>query len=89
MGVFKSVVNCVTFDTTRAKKYKSVKVPFYNTVIFIFGLFVFILFVLGIIFNSKETKKDNSNRVEADTLDYDGSGNFGRIPNKKPKNRAN
>ena len=58
-------------------------------VIFIFGLFVFILFVLGIIFNSKETKKDNSNRVEIDTLDYDGSGNFGRIPNKKPKNRAN
>ncbi|MFL2588274.1 MAG: hypothetical protein ACJ0QA_05800 [Flavobacteriaceae bacterium] len=58
-------------------------------VIFIFGLFVFILFVLGIIFNSKETKKDNSNRVETDTLDYDGSGNFGRIPNKKPKNRAN
>ena len=50
---------------------------------------MFILFVLGIIFNSKETKKDNSNRVEADTLDYDGSGNFGRIPNKKPKNRAN
>ena len=58
-------------------------------VIFIFGIFVFILFVLGIIFNSKETKKDNSNRVEADTLDYDGSGNFGRIPNTKPKNRAN
>ena len=58
-------------------------------VIFIFGLFVFILFVLGIIFNSKEAKKDNSNRVETDTLDYDGSGNFGRIPNKKPKNRAN
>lgn len=58
-------------------------------VIFIFGIFVFILFVLGIIFNSKETKKDNSNRVETDTLDYDGSGNFGRIPNKKPKNRAN
>ena len=58
-------------------------------VIFIFGLFVFILFILGIIFNSKETKKDNSNRVETDTLDYDGSGNFGRIPNKKPKNRAN
>ena len=48
-------------------------------VIFIFGIFVFILFVLGIIFNSKETKKDNSNRVEADTLDYDGSGNFGII----------
>ena len=57
--------------------------------IFIFGLIVFMLFLLGVLFNSKETKRDNSNRFETDTLDYDGSGNFGRIPNKKPKNRAN
>ena len=57
--------------------------------IFIFGLIVFILFLLGVLFNSKETKRDNPNRFETDTLDYDGSGNFGRIPNKKPKNRAN
>ena len=57
--------------------------------IFIFGLIVFILFLLGVLFNSKETKIDNPKRFETDTLDYDGSGNFGRIPNKKPKNRAN
>lgn len=57
--------------------------------IFIFGLIVFILFLLGVLFNSKETKRDYPKRFETDTLDYDGSGNFGRIPNKKPKNRAN
>lgn len=57
--------------------------------IFIFGLIVFMLFLLGVLFNSKETKRDNPKRFETDTLDYDGSGNFGRIPNKKPKNRAN
>ena len=47
------------------------------------------LFLIGVLFNSKETKRDNPNRFETDTLDYDGSGNYGRIPNKKPKNRAN
>ena len=57
--------------------------------IFIFGLIVFMLFLIGVLFYSKETKRDNPNRFETDTLDYDGSGNFGRIPNKKPKNRAN
>ena len=43
------------------------------------------LFLLGVLFNSKETKRDNPNRFETDTLDYDGSGNFGRIPNKSQK----
>ena len=57
--------------------------------ILIFGLIVFMIFLLGILFNSKEIKDDKPNRVETDTIDYDGSGNFGRIPNKKPKNRAN
>ena len=57
--------------------------------IFIFGLIVFILFLLGVLFNSKETKIHDPKRFETDTLDYDGSGNYGRIPNKKPKNRAN
>ena len=51
--------------------------------------FAVIITSTGYLFNSKETKRDNPKRFETDTLDYDGSGNFGRIPNKKPKNRAN
>ena len=58
------------------------------TVIFAVGLIVFILFLLGIFFNNKETQYNRRNKIETDTVDYDGSGNFGRIPNKKPKNRA-
>jgi regulatory protein YycI of two-component signal transduction system YycFG len=58
------------------------------TVIFAVGLIVFILFLLGIFFNNKESQNKRRNKIETDTVDYDGSGNFGRIPNKKPKNRA-
>lgn len=58
------------------------------TIIFAVGLNVFILFLLGIFFNNKESQNNRRNKIETDTVDYDGSGNFGRIPNKKPKNRA-
>tara|TARA_B100000886_G_scaffold290761_1_gene216153 strand:- start:21 stop:209 length:189 start_codon:yes stop_codon:yes gene_type:complete len=58
------------------------------TIIFAIGLVVFILFLLGIFFNKKEAEKNIRSKVETDAVDYDGSGNYGRIPNKKPKNRA-
>jgi hypothetical protein len=58
------------------------------TIIFAVGLIVFILFLLGIFFNNKESQNNRRNKIQTDTVDYDGSGNFGRIPNKKPKNRA-
>ena len=58
------------------------------SIIFALGIFVFILFLLGIFFNNKEAKNNTRSKIETDTIDYDGSGNFGRIPNKKPKNRA-
>lgn len=58
------------------------------TIIFAVGIIVFILFLLGIFFNNKESQNNRRNKIETDTVDYDGSGNFGRIPNKKPKNRA-
>ncbi len=58
------------------------------TVIFALGLIVFFLFLLGVFFNNKESKSKERSKIETDTVDYDGSGNFGRIPNKKPKNRA-
>jgi hypothetical protein len=58
------------------------------SIIFAIGLIVFFLFLLGIFFNNKESKENRRTKIETDTVDYDGSGNFGRIPNKKPKNRA-
>jgi cytochrome oxidase Cu insertion factor (SCO1/SenC/PrrC family) len=58
------------------------------TIIFAIGLVVFLLFILGVFFNNKESNDNMRSKIETDTVDYDGSGNFGRIPNKKPKNRA-
>ena len=58
------------------------------SIIFAAGLIVFFLFLLGIFFNKKEVEANKRSKIETDTIDYDGSGNFGRIPNKKPKNRA-
>ena len=58
------------------------------SIIFAAGRIVFFLFLLGIFFNNKEVEANKRSKIETDTIDYDGSGNFGRIPNKKPKNRA-
>ena len=58
------------------------------SIIFAAGLIVFFLFLLGIFFYNKEVEANKRSKIETDTVDYDGSGNFGRIPNKKPKNRA-
>jgi hypothetical protein len=58
------------------------------SIIFAVGVIVFLLFLLGLFFNNKEVNSNLRSKIETDTLDYDGSGNFGRIPNKKPKNRA-
>ena len=58
------------------------------SIIFAAGLIVFFLFLLGIFFNNKEVEANKRSKIETDTIDYHGSGNFGRIPNKKPKNRA-
>ena len=58
------------------------------SIIFAAGLIVFFLFLLGVFFNNKEVEANKRSKIETDTIDYDGSGNFGRIPNKKPKNRA-
>tara|TARA_B100001287_G_scaffold269484_1_gene267014 strand:- start:170 stop:358 length:189 start_codon:yes stop_codon:yes gene_type:complete len=57
-------------------------------IIFGFGVFVVILFILGIFYSNEEKKEINLGKFETDTTDYDGGGNYGRIPDKKPKNRA-
>ena len=57
-------------------------------IIFGFGVFVALLFIIGIIYSNEEKNEINIGKVETDITDYDGGGNYGRIPDKKPKNRA-
>ena len=56
--------------------------------IFGFGVFVVLLFIIGIFYSNEEKNDEKLGKIETDIADYDGSGNYGRIPNKKPKNRA-
>lgn len=56
--------------------------------IFGFGFFVVLLFIIGIFYSNEEKNDDKLDEIETDITDYDGSGNYGRIPDKKPKNRA-
>ena len=57
-------------------------------IIFFIGVTVFGIFVTGVLLIPGESKPKSNEKIETDTLDYDGGGNYGRIPNKKPKNRA-
>tara|TARA_B100000768_G_scaffold107388_1_gene99660 strand:- start:12744 stop:12923 length:180 start_codon:yes stop_codon:yes gene_type:complete len=54
-------------------------------IIFFIGVAVFGVFITGVLLIPGESKKDTNNKIETDTLDYDGAGNFGRIPNKDSK----
>ncbi|MAZ50282.1 MAG: hypothetical protein CMC72_00900 [Flavobacteriaceae bacterium] len=57
-------------------------------IIFFIGVAVFGVFITGVLLIPSESKKKKKDKIETDTLDYDGAGNYGRIPNKKSKNRA-
>lgn len=48
---------------------------------------IFSYFLLSIITSQYKTKQRNS-ADDYDLQDLDGMGNQGRVPNKKPKNRA-
>jgi len=53
--------------------------------IFFIGVAVFGVFFTGVLLIPGESKKDSKDKIETDTLDYDGAGNFGRVPGKPPK----
>ena len=57
-------------------------------IIFFIGVIVFGIFVTGVLLIPAESKPKSNDKIETDILDYDGGGNYGRVPNKKPKNRA-
>lgn len=48
---------------------------------------VYSYFLLSIVTNQYNAKRRN-NENDFDVFDTDGMGNQGRVPNKKPKNRA-
>lgn len=57
---------------------------------FVIGLAIVVIysyFLLSIITSQYKTKQRNS-ADDYDLQDLDGMGNQGRVPNKKPKNRA-
>ena len=54
-------------------------------IIFFIGVVVFGVFFTGVLLIPNETKKASNDEIETDTMDYDGAGYFGRIPNKDSK----
>ena len=53
--------------------------------IFFVGVLVFTIFIIGVLLIPKENNQKSIEKIETDVMDYDGIGNYGRIPNKDPK----
>ena len=54
-------------------------------IIFFIGVLVFIIFIIGVLLIPRESNINNEEKIETDVMDYDGIGNYGRIPDKDPK----
>ncbi|MDA7710816.1 hypothetical protein N8873_01975 [Flavobacteriaceae bacterium] len=61
-----------------------------NQTLFIFGTVIFVIYVYFLlnIIRKEHRGKGKEKMNSFDSNDFDGMGNQGRIPNKKPKNRA-
>lgn len=57
-------------------------------VLFVIGLAVFGAVLLAARYSFEESRSEAQKKLEVDNVDYDGGGNFGRIPETKPKRRA-
>ena len=53
--------------------------------IFFIGVLVFTIFIIGVFLIPRESKISSEEKIETDVMDYDGIGNYGRIPDKDPK----
>ena len=53
--------------------------------IFFVGVLVFTIFIIGVLLIPKENNQKSIEKTETDVIDYDGIGNYGRIPDKNPK----
>lgn len=47
---------------------------------------IYIWFTIWIIFSQNKKQREEDYPSIADSMDVDGHGNYGRIPNKQPKN---
>lgn len=54
-------------------------------IIFFIGILVFTIFIIGVLLIPRESKISSEEKIETDVMDYDGIGNYGRIPDKDPK----
>ena len=54
-------------------------------IIFFIGVLVFTIFIIGVLLIPRESNINNEEKIETDVMDYDGIGNYGRIPDKDPK----
>ena len=59
---------------------KFLKNEYWNN--FFIGVLVFTLFIIGVLLIPGERKEIIEDKNETDVMDYDGIGNYGRIPNK-------
>ena len=53
--------------------------------IFFIGVLVFTIFIIGVLLIPTENSQKSIENIETDVMDYDGIGNYGRIPDKNPK----
>lgn len=53
--------------------------------IFFIGVLLFTIFIIGVLLIPKENNQNIEENMETDVMDYDGIGNYGRIPDKTPK----
>ena len=54
-------------------------------IIFFIGVLVFTIFTIGVLLIPRESKTNTEEKMETDIMDYDGIGNYGRIPDKDKK----
>ena len=54
-------------------------------IIFFIGVLVFTIFIIGVLLIPRESNINNEEKIETDVMDYDGIGNYGRIPDKDLK----
>jgi len=54
-------------------------------IIFFIGVLVFTIFIIGVLLIPRESNTNADEKIETDVMDYDGIGNYGRIPDKDTK----
>jgi len=49
-------------------------------IIFFIGVLVFTIFIIGVLLIPRESNTNTEDKIETYVMDYDGIGNYGRIP---------